>query len=205
MTSAGEGKKKDIVRMSKSALLRVMQDGKHPARLIAFDELVSGLEKEVKEKLVARKISKQKELADLQLFNYTDRATYTRGWNQYSLLARGLVVDTKRKLVVATPFPKFFNLGEVSVEEVVDGAKAKNSDKSDKADSKADAKSAAGRFVTSEKMDGSLGIIFQHNDNWFVITRGLLRSPLRCSQQPLSGSFDSEQSQVLEAPRSLIE
>lgn len=48
----------------------------------------------------------------LSIYCYTKNCVYESGWNDVTLLARGLVVDTKREVVVATPFPKFFNAFE---------------------------------------------------------------------------------------------
>jgi RNA ligase len=36
-----------------------------------------------------------------------------KAWNQFTLMARGLILCPSEKRVVATPIPKFFNYGEV--------------------------------------------------------------------------------------------
>lgn len=71
------------------------------------------------------------------IYNYTPKAQYERHWSNETLSCRGLILDesvTPFK-VVARPFKKFFNLGEVEMPE--------------------------GLFVAQEKMDGSLGIVYR--------------------------------------------
>jgi RNA ligase len=80
---------------------------RHPARILPFDRLVRGLEDAVRKRAVYAADD-----GDLRLYHYTDGCVYDGLWDAFSLLARGLVVDRQRKEVVATPFPKFFNLGE---------------------------------------------------------------------------------------------
>jgi RNA ligase len=68
------------------------------------------------------------------------------------MLARGLVLDHDAKLLVATPFPKFFNVGE------------------------------GGRLIPDlpfeafEKLDGSLAIIHHHGGCWRAVTKGDFQS-----------------------------
>jgi RNA ligase len=63
-------------------------------------------------------------------------------------MARGLILDIANQFVVATPFPKFFNLGEI------------------------DWYPENERFVISEKCDGALGIVYFHDNSWHISTRG---------------------------------
>lgn len=89
----------------------------------------------------------------LELYNYT-RLCQTEGrWDLFTLVARGLVLDAVSGDVVATPFPKFFNLSEA--EHALPDEP----------------------FEVTEKLDGSLGICFFHNARWQVATRGQLDSP----------------------------
>ncbi|MEM7716141.1 MAG: RNA ligase [Cyanobacteria bacterium P01_A01_bin.68] len=69
----------------------------------------------------------------------------------FTLISRGLILDANQEIIVATPFPKFFNYGE---------AKIWNSDQE------------VGEVLVSNKYDGSLGIVFFHNNKWRVATRG---------------------------------
>lgn len=91
---------------------------------------------------------------NLILLNYTPEAAYGNVWTPLELMSRGLILDTQTGEVVARPFDKFFNVGE------------------------------NGRMPTTmpdyvtEKVDGSLGILYRHDGEYHIATRG---------------SFDSEQ------------
>jgi RNA ligase len=127
----------------------------HPACGLPFDQLWEGLEAERRAGFVSRK-----EHGNLVLYNYNQGCVYKRHWTPFTLLARGIVLAPAEKKVVALPFPKFFNYGEEGRPDFPIGA-------------------VSGTLV-SEKMDGSLGIVFFHGEEWHVVTRG---------------SFDSTQSQ----------
>lgn len=90
----------------------------------------------------------------LAIANYTSRAAFERVWNQVTTLCRGLIWDTETGEVVARPFAKFFDLHETSQ------------------------RPPARPPVTTEKLDGSLGVLYRRRGRWSVATRG---------------SFDSEQ------------
>ena len=120
---------------------------KHLARTLTFDVLYSRLQEEID----AKRVNEIK-LKDLSLFTYTKQCVYDRLWNKYNMIARGLILDVVNKKVVATPFPKFFNYGE---EKVALPNKP---------------------FEAYEKYDGSLGIAFYYQDQWYVTTRGSLSS-----------------------------
>lgn len=96
--------------------------------------------------------------ADLYIWNYTPQTVYKRYWTPETMMARGLITDGVG-VVRARPFPKFFNLEEleglglsVPVEP----------------------------FTVTEKVDGSLGILYFVDHVPYVATRG---------------SFESEQAQ----------
>lgn len=94
------------------------------------------------------------EKGDLLLFNYTNKAIYEGGWNQFELVSRGLIINRVTGEIVARPFDKFFNWGE------------------------------GGRMTdvpihtVTEKIDGSLGILYRLEGQYRIATRG---------------SFDSDQ------------
>lgn len=90
---------------------------------------------------------------DLYILNYTKTAQFEKFWNEYTLMARGLVID-KDFNIVARPFKKFFNVEEHKQEEIPYGLP----------------------FEVFDKMDGSLGIIFFYNNEWHVATRGSFMS-----------------------------
>ena len=92
---------------------------------------------------------------ELLIYNYTAKSQYERVWTKETLACRGLILnvpDDGEILVVARPFNKFFNLAELD-------------------------KIPEGKFVAQEKMDGSLGIIYQAPDGLpSVATRGSFAS-----------------------------
>jgi len=115
----------------------------HPARRLDVTELHAALEARVQSGTVT--VSRQGPLA---LYHYSNRCIYDVLWDEFSLLARGLILDLDRGALVATPFPKFFNYGE------------RNLDLPDEP------------FQAFEKLDGSLGIVFFHDGRWQVTTKG---------------------------------
>lgn len=90
---------------------------------------------------------------DLTIWNYSPKVQYERLWDEITIQCRGLVTNSKGD-IVARPFKKFFNYEEHKPEELP------NED-----------------FVVYEKMDGSLGILFNYQDEWILATRGSFTSP----------------------------
>ena len=90
---------------------------------------------------------------DLTIWNYSPKVQYDRLWDDITIQCRGLVTNSEGK-IVARPFKKFFNYEEHSPEEIP------NED-----------------FVVYEKLDGSLGILFNYQDEWILATRGSFTSP----------------------------
>jgi len=93
----------------------------------------------------------------LMLYNYTDKTTFEKKWNKHTLNARGTVYEISSGKVVARAFPKFFNFGELP------SSKSRNLAKQTD-------------FEVFEKMDGSLGIIYNYDDKWYINTRGSFTS-----------------------------
>ena len=89
----------------------------------------------------------------LKIFNYTEHAQFDRVWNDVTRQCRGLIVNETGE-VLARPYPKFFNHGEP-------GAAVLDLDV---------------RAHISDKMDGSLGILYPARDKWAVATRGSFAS-----------------------------
>lgn len=109
------------------------------------------------EKMIAeRYISVQKHPnLDLFIYNYTQKAQFDRVWNNETLQCRGLIMDGKHN-IIARPFPKFFNLSEA----VEKGDQLPAED-----------------FIVTEKMDGSLGILYMgENGIPCLATRGSFMS-----------------------------
>ena len=86
----------------------------------------------------------------LTIWNYSEKVQYDNLWDDITLQTRGLVTDNNGK-IVARPFKKFFNIEE-----------GKHTSTSD--------------FDVYEKMDGSLGILFNYNGEWVLATRGSFTS-----------------------------
>lgn len=90
--------------------------------------------------------------AELYIYNYTANAQYEKLWNEITLACRGLILNNEM-YIVARPFSKFFNVGEVD-----------------------DINLPASNFNVYEKIDGSLGILYWLNDKPFIATRGSFTS-----------------------------
>jgi len=124
----------------------------HPARKVPFADLADALAAEVSSGAVT--VRRCEERPDLAVYVYSNRATYDNLWNPTVEIARGLVLDHGARRVVATPFPKFFNLGERGV------------------------KPPAGEpFEVFEKLDGSLGVLAHDGERWRFTTKGAFGAP----------------------------
>lgn len=100
--------------------------------------------------------------AGLTVANYTDRCTWDRAWTPTTLACRGLIFDEQQR-VVARPFPKFFNHGEPNAPAIP----------------------LHDYVVTTDKVDGSLGILYPSPfGGYSIATRGSLTS-----EQALVGSL----------------
>jgi len=93
------------------------------------------------------------EYPELSLFNYTQVCQFEKAWDEHTLNARGIVINTETEEVVARPFKKFFNLSEHQPDEIP----------------------SSDPYVF-EKMDGSLGIVFYYGGEWHIATRGSFTS-----------------------------
>ena len=94
---------------------------------------------------------------DLVLYGYTDQCTFERAWQtRYTRDARGIIFEKKTGRLVAKPFPKFFNLGEMEEVSLLNLPKEP--------------------YRVFEKCDGSLGIIYYYGGKWNIATRGSLGS-----------------------------
>lgn len=122
----------------------------HPARSWAFDDLAAALLAEAHRGAVT--VRRCAERPGLAIYTYTDRATYEALWTPAVEIARGLVLDHDARRIVATPFPKFFNLGERGL-----GPPAEP-------------------FEAFEKVDGSLGTLAHDGLRWRVTTKGSFAS-----------------------------
>lgn len=87
----------------------------------------------------------------LTLINYTPTAQYESAWNEFPEVKymRGMVINSDYERV-NFPFPKFFNFEEHSLDEYP----------------------TSGTLTISNKMDGSLFIVFKYKGNLVFLTRG---------------------------------
>lgn len=109
------------------------------------------LQAEVDAGLVRRR---QHPTLPLSIYTYTETCVYAGLWNEVNRVCRGLVVEDTTGRVVAWPFPKFFNYSEH-----VNGKPY--------APPLPDLP-----FEVTDKIDGSLGVIFHYADRWHVATKG---------------------------------
>jgi RNA ligase len=91
----------------------------------------------------------------LSIYNYSQATQYEKKWDEITLACRGLIVDDSTGEVIIKSFPKFFNY-----EEVAEDIPWTSSD----------------YVYVQEKMDGSLGILFNYKGEWIMATRGSFTS-----------------------------
>lgn len=91
---------------------------------------------------------------DLVIFNYTHAAQYEGRWNWFERVCRGLILNAKTGEVIARPFDKFFNWGERGHKAGWDTY----------------------IVMVTEKIDGSLGILYRDSGMYKVSTRGTFDS-----------------------------
>ncbi len=89
---------------------------------------------------------------DLTIWNYSPKVQYERLWDDITTQCRGLVTNSEGK-IIARPFKKFFNYEEHKPEDIPNE-----------------------EFVVYEKLDGSLGILFNYENEWILATRGSFTS-----------------------------
>jgi RNA ligase len=120
----------------------------HPAVSMPFDVLYSELDERVKKGLVYRLVGED----GLEIYNYSMETSFSKEWDIYSLISRGLILCPAEKKIVALTYPKFFNFSEATIQ-------LPNLP-----------------FRTSTKYDGSLLILWYFNGEWRTSTRGSFKS-----------------------------
>lgn len=91
------------------------------------------------------------EYKSLILFNYSPKTTFEKYWTKYTLEARGTIYNKDTGEIVARAFDKFFNYSEMGITEDLLPKE---------------------KFVATIKHDGSLGVVFPHEEGFKVSTRG---------------------------------
>lgn len=89
----------------------------------------------------------------LAILNYSEIAQFERMWNPVTRQCRGLVYDTNTGLVAARPLEKFFNYGEPGLDLDPDEP-----------------------VLVTDKLDGSLGILYDDGEGGAIATRGSFTS-----------------------------
>ena len=97
-------------------------------------------------------ISQRHPRLPLTIYNYSRSTQYAEKWDEVTLMCRGLVLDDDGN-IVARPFKKFFNYEELKPEEIPNE-----------------------EFEVFEKLDGSLGILFNYKGEWILASRGSFTS-----------------------------
>lgn len=113
---------------------------------------------------------------NLYLYNYTPQAQYEQCWTRDLLLCRGLIArDTGgHREVIARPFPKFFNWQELADEERDHNSMLTKKPALHIRDSYDHTR---GPWQVYEKMDGSLGIMYEFAPgDYRIATRGSFTS-----------------------------
>lgn len=93
----------------------------------------------------------------LAILNYTEMAQFDRVWNLVTRQCRGLIYNTTTREIVARPFPKFFNYGEPGPMGDVE-------------------LNPAEPVIVTDKLDGSLGVLYDDGDGGAIATRGSFTS-----------------------------
>ncbi len=110
------------------------------------------MEQMIKDGFVKRQIHPRLPLA---ILNYTPKAVYSKTWNDVTLWSRGLIYNIDTDEVVSRSFRKFFNWSEPEVGRL-----------------------PAGAAIIAPKMDGSLGVLYFHDEiGGAIATRGSFTSP----------------------------
>ncbi len=94
------------------------------------------------------------DLDNLRVYTYNNRTVFEKHWDEITLNSRGHIFNVITGECVARPFPKFFNVGE-------------------RPDDEPDLWTNC-RVV--EKLDGWLGILYRHDGQYKISTRGSFKS-----------------------------
>lgn len=102
-------------------------------------------------------LSKKQAPGYLVLYNYTDKCTFDKMWNEHTINSRGTIYNAVTGECVARGLSKFMNFGELPKERQESILRAR-------------------KFEVFTKEDGSCGICAFYNGKWNVTTRGSFNS-----------------------------
>lgn len=95
----------------------------------------------------------------LIIYNYTQRAQEKYVWGDDTIdYCRGLIVEQSTNRIISRPFKKFHNLNTASIPETLE-------------------ENLKGAPTITEKLDGSLGILWHYSGQSGIATRGSFTSP----------------------------
>lgn len=102
------------------------------------------------------------EYPNIQIFNYTEKATFEKVWDKYTMMCRGLILDTNELddgsvKILAKPFDKFPNYNSNEIPNYEDDIDFTS-------------------FTAVEKMDGSIGISYFLNGELKIASKGSFNS-----------------------------
>lgn len=109
-------------------------------------------------------------------FKYTTNTVYSEDWDNVSLHARGIVFEYETGKVLARPFDKFFNLGEMIDIETGMLKSIAGYVKAHLGFDNLSGNYKHQKFRVMDKLDGSLGIMFWTGHKWLVKTAGSFES-----------------------------
>lgn len=104
-------------------------------------------------------------------FKYSTNTIYSGDWNPVTLYARGIVFDKDTGKVLAYPFEKFFNFGEL-VDDKSNLTKLAHDVIAHQGYDNLLRDISTQRFRVMDKLDGSLGIMFWTGKTWLIKTAG---------------------------------
>lgn len=94
---------------------------------------------------------------DLFIYNYTKHTEFNQLWDEITMFARGIIINSEGELI-AWPFSKFFNMEQEDPQTIKDLFDKKIP------------------FEVFEKMDGFLGIGFTYKGEFIISSRGSFES-----------------------------
>lgn len=124
------------------------------------------------------------EYPNIQIFNYTEKATFEKVWDKYTMMCRGLILDTNELedgsvKILAKPFDKFPNYNSNEIPNYEDDIDFTS-------------------FTTVEKMDGSIGISYFLNGELKIASKGSFNSEQAKKANELLQTKYSKAKEVIE-------
>lgn len=131
--------------------MRIKRMALHPSASWSFDDLSRELEDRVSRGLV--RSTTAPDAPHLTLYVYKKSTEHDKLWDDVTMMARGITLDYRARVIRSRPFAKFFNYGERTLEI------------------------PNGPVALYDKPDGSLATLFHDGDRWRVTSKGGFTSP----------------------------